>query len=325
MRVRSLLSGAVPAGGVRTSTTGFRFASACAALLGSLATGGCSGNGGSGPGEITGPASIRRNQIVFVSARAGALELFVTNDDGSGVRQLTRSSLEGRREPDVSPDGSKIAFAMWPAGVSCHPNYPTCGYEIHVANADGSGERRLTSNQENDGYPVWSPDGSKIAYSSAQSGTMNIHVMNVDGTGKRQVTTLAGWNYQPTWSPDGTRIAFVRSTDNVGVFVVSADGSGTLTRVSPGFGETPAWSPDGTRIAYANVQGLAVSNPDGTGLVQLTTHGFDWGPTWSPDGARLAFARGYDAVYVVNADGTGLVRLTDHPAQSYDPSWGRAP
>jgi TolB protein len=284
-----------------------------------LLVAGCS-DGAAGPAQ---PASIRTNQIVFLSARVAPAQLFVINDDGSGVRQLTRSGYD-RGDPDVSPDGAKIAFTMWAPDVSCLPTYPTCGHEIYVMDAAGSNERRLTINMEQDGHPAWSPDGSRIAFAGARSGSANIYVMNADGTGQRQVTALSNWNYQPAWSPDGSRIAFARAFSGAdGVYIVNADGTGSVTRLSPSFGEWPAWSPNGSRVAYSDI-GIVVIDVDGTGAVHLTDGSFDWMPTWSSDGTRIAFARGYDEVYVVNADGSGLVNLTNHEFQDYDPAWGRA-
>ena len=159
---------------------------------------------------------------------------------------------------------------------------------IWVVNTDGTGQQQLTTS----GYgPVWSPDGTRIAYSND-----GIWVVNTDGTGQQQLT-ISG--YGPVWSPDGTRIAY----SNDGIWVVNTDGTGQQQLTISGYG--PVWSPDGTRIAYSN-DGIWVVNTDGTGQQELATSG--GGPVWSPDGTRIAYNRVGLHLWVVNADGTRRLR-----------------
>ena len=99
--------------------------------------------------------------------------------------------------------------------------------EIFVMNPDGSGQTNLTNNPARDFDPAWSPDGTKVAFSSFRGGNREIFVMNADGSGQTNVTNDACWDVDPAWSPDGTRIAF--STNRLGdneIFVMNADGSG---------------------------------------------------------------------------------------------------
>ena len=109
------------------------------------------------------------------------------------------------RGPVFSPDGQKIALSYW---QNDH-------WEIHVMNADGSGEVRLTqtplsvlANEEiagqqpqswNNAAPAWSPDGSQIAFLSDRSGQWEIWVMNADGSNQRALFpagTLQGLSIQ---------------------------------------------------------------------------------------------------------------------------------
>ena len=89
---------------------------------------------------------------------------------------------------------------------------------VFVIDADGSDERQLTLNDRVSESPAWSPDGTRIAFSSERDD--GIVVMDADGRRNKQLTEQGGRD--PAWSPDGTSIAFTRDGQ---VFVVSADGT----------------------------------------------------------------------------------------------------
>jgi len=94
-------------------------------------------------------------------------------------------------------------------------------------NPDGSGPTNLTMNAEEDNLPQWSPDGTKIAFTSYRNDISEIYVMNADGTGQTRLTNNSVPDAHPAWSPDGTKIAFDRYQDgNYDVYVMNADGSG---------------------------------------------------------------------------------------------------
>ena len=78
--------------------------------------------------------------------------------------------------------------------------------------ADGSNVVRLTTSPALDRFPIFSPDGTKIAFTSNRDGNTEIYVMNADGTDQTRITNRPGGDSQPNWSPDGTRIAWRSST-----------------------------------------------------------------------------------------------------------------
>ena len=96
------------------------------------------------------------------------------------------------------------------------------GYEIVLTNANGTGERRLTSNDVFDGHPSWSPDGQQIVF---VCGFANAHVcvMYGDGTGRRDLGVRTRNDAPVAWSADGAKIAYTAS-DGSGVEVLNADG-----------------------------------------------------------------------------------------------------
>jgi TolB protein len=115
-------------------------------------------------------------------------EIYTMKPDGTDVVQLTNNSSHDLY-PNWSPDGSRLAFASLrdePNPSGCGP----CNWEIYTMNPDGSGTTRLTNNPAQDSEPAWSPDGTKIAFSSFRVSNDEGYIfkMNTDGSGVTQVT-----------------------------------------------------------------------------------------------------------------------------------------
>jgi serine/threonine protein kinase len=251
--------------------------------------------------------------------------IYVVNDDGTGLRALTRGSAASDVSPVWSPDGTKIAFVSTRAGDT---------KAIYVMNADGSDVTALTRSRPESTSPVWSPDATKIAFVS-EAPNRDIYVMNLDGSNKVPLTrdSLAA-DEDPAWSPDGSKIAFATQRDgNYEIYVMNADGTDqTRLTVEAGDDANPAWSPDGTKIAFdSNRTGdveIWVMYADGSGQTQLTHHANrDANPSWSPDGSMIVYARGkvpHTDLYVMHADGTHPSPLTADPqVGDQNPNWSK--
>ena len=100
--------------------------------------------------------------------------------------------------------------------------------------------------------PSWSPNATKIAFSSARDGNHDIYVMNADGSNRTRLTDNSAIDLNPSWSPDGSMIAF--SSDRDGkmgrwtvpneIYVMNADGSNqTRLTNNPADDTEPSWSP----------------------------------------------------------------------------------
>jgi TolB protein len=200
---------------------------------------------------------------------------------------------------------------------------------LFVINADGSGERRLTSPPAgvSDDQPDWSPDSSLIVFErldpNAAGGevwVVNAHRRKAHRLGplcKPDPKTCLNDNESgPAYAPDGKLIAFGRGWGSVrsnqiqygDIYLMSSDGTGarrltTVTARAPYSADvgSPMWSPDGKRLVFevhhsalskpAYKRALFIVNADGSGLRRLTPWKLNGGgnPDWSPSGKRILF------------------------------------
>lgn len=120
--------------------------------------------------------------IAFVSSsRTGAARMFTIRLDGSHLQPLTAKTKEGLSSPDVSPDGSRIVFGRTVGGRD----------GIYVMWPDGTHERRLAHGSD----PVFSPNGKRIAFSSATSSCCPS-----DGMALGRITVMIGRRLRPARS-----------------------------------------------------------------------------------------------------------------------------
>src|SRR5829696_3621540 len=131
-------------------------------------------------------------RIAFASAREGNYEIYVMNADGTGQTRLTDNPAYDM-SPTWSPDGTQIAFDTQRDGYPPAEHGIGPEFEIHVMNADGSKDTRLTNNTAEDRFPSWGINGL-IAFSSSG----NLFVMNKDGT--NQIKLLDSGAF-PAWRP----------------------------------------------------------------------------------------------------------------------------
>jgi Tol biopolymer transport system component len=241
-------------------------------------------------------------KLAFESDRDGNGEIYVMNADGSGQTRLTHS-VGWDVEPDWSPDGSKIAFASARDGNGDPALYVA---EIYVMNADGSAPTRLTNSTGEDSYPSWSPDGTKIAFWSANGGPYGISVMNADGS-NQTVIPILGNSFSPDWAPGQvvlapgvTPLGFnvsvepidpATGTTPVQLTFNTVDGSGTTTVTSSAQGDPP---PVGFQLGDPPVYYELTTTAGGFSSVTVC---FSYDPTAFQDPAKLKLFHGVDGAW----------------------------
>ena len=123
---------------------------------------------------------------------------------------------------------------------------------------DGSDAQRVTSGEFDDREPMWSPDGSRIAFSSDRTGNYDIWVFDTNSGAVRQITKDPAEDSQPAWSPDGHEIAFISDRDKAGVWSMNVEtGSERLVAAVEGRVSAPSWTPDGKEVVYSVIAGGA--------------------------------------------------------------------
>ena len=148
--------------------------------------------------------------ILFRGQSASGVGLYTMRTDGTGPRQAVipprHSNNEDYdlREPRYSPDGSLIAYHEWSDELG--------EMRLYVMNADGTGARQLPQDRQVrfQGWPVWSPDGTRLAVQRMARGDSqsSIAVIAVDGLtpGLPVGPSMSGEGLHVEWSPDGTRL-----------------------------------------------------------------------------------------------------------------------
>ncbi len=172
---------------------------------------------------------------------------------------------------------------------------------------------QITSGDGWEGEPAISPDGTRVAYVSNESGNFDVYVTDVLGGRVLRLTTDPDRDFAPTWFPDGAAIAFVSDrTGTPSVWKVGQSGGGATMLLEDA--EYPAISPDGARIAFSRsseslfTRIWVASLEDMSDALQLTAeeHGTSdhRHAAWSPDGRTLCYCNALGGLWLVDVDGS---------------------
>jgi Tol biopolymer transport system component len=255
--------------------------------------------------------------------------LWLVAPDGSEPRQLTDAVHV--IWPVWNPDRSQIAF------LAPDPEDPMGNVSLYRIAVDGSTPERLVDGVSAHAPPSWSPDGTRIAYTSFagydpiyESGAISVRVLDVE---TREETDLSGSEYplafNPTWSPDGTEIAFIVKHQGLGERPQHAPGDVMIADLGQIGGDefenvtngavrdvwSVTWSPRGDELLLYSLFGQTWYEPPSTSIRVLNRAtgqidqlaGIDERPTmpvWSPDGTRFAFTAKETSIIVADSSGS---------------------
>jgi tricorn protease len=211
---------------------------------------------------------------------AAVLSLFVTGAFAQG-----QESIRFGRTPDISPDGRLVAFSYLG--------------DIWVVETIGGVARPITLHEAHDIYPVFSPDGRSIAFSSNRNGSYDVFVVPVTGGRPRRLTFDSAADLVNGWSPDGQSVLFTsnRSTTfppQTELYAVPVEG-GAVRPITHAEGKDGVFSPKGDQIAYARGPG-----------------------TWYRKGYR---GSSNDDIWICDANGMNNRRVSDFNGQDGSPMW----
>jgi TolB protein len=207
------------------------------------------------------------------------------------------------------------------------------GNQICIMNADGTGYKRLTTeNNIQHFYPSLSPDGQSVLYAGfREANVYEIYKLDLRDGSVDRLTNKIGILTAPEFSPDGKRILFTRNNPTTNQFQImlmdaNGDNVGNIPKVN---GWDTTWSPDGKKILFASDRSgltqLYTINLQGKQLFQVTKLPAIRGRSdWSPDGQFIITYSGEAwnrEVYIMNADGSNVRQLTPSGGNSQGPSF----
>lgn len=227
----------------------------------------------------------------------------------------------------VSPEGEAFGQIVF----TCQIFKIQAGNQICIINADGTGYRRLTTdNTRQHYYPSVAPEGKSVIYAAFREPNIyEIYEMDIAAGSVTQLTDRLGNVNAPEISPDGKSIVFKLSTPNSNqLWLMDRDGK-NQRRIPNVSGWDPTWSPAGNYILFASDMEGAVQlfsvRTDGSELKKISDLPDIRGRSdWSPDGQFIVTYSGQSwnrEVYIMNADGSNVRVLSPAGGNSLGPSF----
>ncbi len=208
--------------------------------------------------------------------------------------------------------------------------------EVYLMDSDGQGVKKVTSNNTLNLSPSFSPDGSKLLFTSYKERNPDLYLMDLSGRGIK-LSSHPGPNLGGEFSRDGARVALSRlsSTGNMDLYIIGPSG-GEPRRITnhPAADLSPTWSPNGSLIAFVSdrsgtpqVYLLDGPESDSNRPVRVSNGAYCTSPAFSPDGRYIAYAgrrSGTFDIFIVDLEagsGKAVRSLTSMRGNEEDPTW----
>ena len=268
-----------------------------------------------------------RERAKSAVANRDVQEIYIADYDGANARRVTNTTTLNIT-PVWAPDNQAIAYTSYrPAG-----QFGT--FQDIIVSYITTGARETPANgspQRQNYLPIYSPDGSKIAFTSNRDGNPEIYVMNRDGSGLRRMTNNPAIDVTPTWSPSGNQLAWVSDrTGQPHIYIMNADGTGQRSLINE-YCDRPTWSSGQfNEIAYAARTGPGYdiklySFTNGEAIKLTDGLGSNESPAFSPNGRHIAFTStrsGKSQVFTIDRTGENLRQITREGNNKF-PNWSR--
>jgi TolB protein len=276
--------------------------------------------------RISGLPGIASTQIAFVSSRNGTKEIWAMDYDGSNQHPLT-SLHTISLTPRWSPDASRIAFTCFA------PSHGIVSPQLCMYSMDAGKVLTFPRFRGTNSSPAWSPDGTKLIFSSSMLGNPELFVTDASGGSPKRLTFSNGASTSPAWNPKtGNTVIFVSDRGGIPkLFQMNADGTNSAEIDVPdkGYLIDPAWAPNGQLLAFS------WRRPEGNYdmyLMDVATHqiseitrdsGRNERPSWAPDGRHIVFEStrgGTRQIWTMLANGEQARQLTIQ-GHNESPNW----
>ena len=236
-------------------------------------------------------------EIVLPEATATPYIIYVTATAEPTIEPTEVQEMARAADLSISNDllKGKVVYSKF---ISQEP----VDMQIFVMNLADGVEKQITSSGINS-QPMWSPDGTKILYTSMSEETQyDIFVMDEDGGNVHSLVSTKGVDANGVWSPDGKMVAYNSDVDgNAEIYTINVETNeiNQITNDNAGYHGAPSWSPDGKKIVYVYGDGVQQGTnlfvydfESGTSAeIDVEKFYLDDLPVWTPDGQHVIFQR----------------------------------
>jgi len=226
-------------------------------------------------------------------------------------------SVRSAGAPEISPDGRRVAYTVSQADFQQDAFIS----QIWIADRTDGTAYQLTRGDKGASNPRWSPDGTRLAFTSARSGKNQIFVIRPDGGEAQRLTDCESAVESFAWSPDGRMIAFTAAEPAPRFMKDRKEHYGDYSVVRREYNFVHLWT-----VAVDEAQASPAAGVQRTKGNDFSVGSFDW----SPDGTRIAFSatvnpdliQGHTAdIYVLSLADDSIRKAVSQPGPDNNPHW----